>query len=160
MLCPIQSGDNAQYLLDYCARRLEPESAGLLERHARQCPKCAELIAAQRTVWAALDSWQVSEAADDFDQRLYRRIEQRRTPAIVDWITPVSPVRWRPAYSVAAACVILLAGFLLRGPDIAPTLDDRRPVDIEQLERTLEDLDMLRSLSPSPSPQTGQRQPL
>src|ERR1017187_8634573 len=42
MNCPLEIRDNAQLLLDYCTRKLEPESVAILERHIALCGACRE----------------------------------------------------------------------------------------------------------------------
>ena len=77
MNCPLETRDNAQLLLDYCTRKLEPESVAILERHMALCSACREFAGRQRAVWDALDSWEAAPVSPDFDSRLYRRIEDR-----------------------------------------------------------------------------------
>ena len=50
MNCPLETRDNAQLLLDYCARKLEPESVAILERHIALCSACREFASRQRAV--------------------------------------------------------------------------------------------------------------
>jgi hypothetical protein len=52
--------------------------------------------------------------------------------------------------SVAAACVTIVAVFLLRAPELKnvhPQPVRTEVVDVEQAERTLEDMDMLRQFN-------------
>ena len=77
MNCPLETRDNAQLLLDYCTRKLEPESVAILERHIALCGACREFANSQRAVWDALDAWEAAPVSPDFDSRLYRRIEAR-----------------------------------------------------------------------------------
>ena len=75
MNCPIETKDNAELLLAYCARKLDPETQTILERHVAVCPACREFQAGQQAVWQALDAWEAMPVSTDFDRRLYRRIE-------------------------------------------------------------------------------------
>ena len=77
MKCPMETRENAQLLLDYCTRKLEPESAAALERHIAVCGACRKFASGQRAVWQALDAWEAAPVSADFDSRLYRRIETR-----------------------------------------------------------------------------------
>src|SRR3954470_22382559 len=76
MSCPMETPETAQLLLDYCARKLSPESTAVLEGHFAICPSCRGFAEAQRTVWAALDAWEMLPVSGDFDRRLYERIER------------------------------------------------------------------------------------
>ena len=37
MHCPMQNGENAEVLLDYCARKLPPTVASEVDRHVQSC---------------------------------------------------------------------------------------------------------------------------
>ena len=57
MRCPIEAQENAELLLSYSARRLDPESTAILEAHMKLCPACREFRDGQRALWEALDQW-------------------------------------------------------------------------------------------------------
>ena len=57
MKCPIETRENAELLLEYCARKLDPATTAVLERHIGICPACREFAAGQRALWDALDTW-------------------------------------------------------------------------------------------------------
>ena len=150
MKCPLGFGENAgaenaELLLDYCARRLDPERTAILDAHMSVCEACRRLRDGQQALWASLDQWEAAEVSADFDRRLYRRIEAEE-----------SGLRWwqrvfvRPAIPLTATAGLALAvGFLLHHPANSPVSPDPVPAaaDVEQVERTLEDLDMLRQLN-------------
>lgn len=155
MNCPMKSDENAEMLLAYCARKLDLEAVAILERHMAICPECARLRDGQQAVWTALDAWQAQPVSADFDRRLqaridaaeaapwYRRAWDRAGDALL-------PMIWRPAYPIAALCTLVVAGFVLdRRPAAEP--QPAQPSEIrvsateaEQVERTLEDMEMLR----------------
>lgn len=145
MRCPIHSGDNAELLLAYCARRLDPETEKILARHMAQCPECRAFEEQQRAVWEALDAWEALPVSEDFDERLYRRIEaagRRRA-----WLGGLPT--WLPRrLPLAAASVVLAAVLLLRSPQppAAPEADRVELLDVERAEMALEDIEMLRTL--------------
>ncbi len=150
MGCPMQARQNAELLLAYCARRLDSQAAAVLERHMEQCPECRAFGEAQRTVWSALDAWEAAPVPPDFDRRLFRRIEAEENGG---WwgrfFRPLVPIRLRPALPLAAASVLFAAVLLLESPE---AVENHGPaqveaVDVERVERTLEDLEMLRQLN-------------
>ena len=57
MRCPIDTRENAEFLLAYCSRKLDAASAAILEDHIRICPACREFARGQQAVWEALDTW-------------------------------------------------------------------------------------------------------
>jgi len=152
MSCPLQRRETAEVLLDYASRRVAPELAEAFERHMEFCPACRQFAADQQAVWGALDAWEAMPISPDFDDRLRRRIEEdeRRGAWAQLWAAlaaPFSVFAWRPALPVAAACVTILAVFLVRGPSGGPAVPARtETVDIEQVERTLDDINLLREL--------------
>ena len=147
MKCPIETPENAGVLLDYCAGKLDADTAAGLERHFADCGHCRDWVAAQKNVWAALDAWEVEPAGADFDARLYRRIGAEAREGVWGRLAGWLPrLGFRPALPLALACSVLLAFVLLRTPPPAPpTLGS---LDADRLERALDDVEMLRQLNP------------
>ena len=151
MNCPLETRENAQVLLDYCTRKLEPESVAILERHIAVCSACREFASSQRAVWEALDAWEAAPVSADFDSRLYRRIEARAW-----WRDllrrPFRPAMlWRGVPATAMACLLVMAGIVLQRSAVSPTPapDDTQveAVQPEQVERTLDAMEMLNEFS-------------
>jgi len=150
MKCPLETG-SAEKLLAYGARKLDAESAVLLEQHIASCPACGELARGQRQVWEALEAWEPRPVSADFNRRLYLRIEQRAS-----WrgllARPFRPFLAHHGLPVAAAaCLMIVAGFLLDRPAAPPEpgpasaqVESLRP---EQVERVVDDMDMLTRFS-------------
>ena len=158
MNCPLETRENAQLLLDYCTRKLEPESMAVLERHIANCDACREFARGQRAVWQALDAWEAAPVSLDFDRRLYHRIE-----AHVPWwsllLRPFRPrfnnvTLRRSLHAAAMACLLVVAGIVVERPAISPVpppndvaqaqADSVQP---EQVERTLDAMEMLSEFS-------------
>lgn len=146
MECPVRARENAAVLLDYCAGKLDPPAAAVLERHLEQCEACRGWLKDQQAVWTALEAWEAAPVSLDFDRRLYRRIEQEQRPA---W----RRLAWRPAFSLALASLVVLAALLIRPPKPVdrPHQAQVETLDADRLERTLDDMEMLRQLSAAPS---------
>src|SRR5512144_986434 len=120
MRCPIETPENAETLLAYCSRKLDPASATVLEQHMQVCPACREFAAGQRTLWEALDSWEAEPVSPDFNQRLYERIEKE-----ISWLDmlmrPFRPLMFRHVLSlVGTACLVIVAAVMLQRPPEAP----------------------------------------
>ncbi|MBK5293144.1 MAG: hypothetical protein JJE04_15910 [Acidobacteriia bacterium] len=148
-ICPIQDRENAGILLDYCDRKLDPDMMALLDSHVSQCAGCRQALAAQQLVWEALDSWDPAPVSIDFNRRLYQRIDKEAATA---WwrrmFQPVLPFSMRPALPMAAACIVLMAVFLFQAPS-EQQLQKKMTVefiDVEQVEKTLDDMEMLRQM--------------
>jgi hypothetical protein len=151
MRCPIETQENAELLLSYSARRLSPESTSILEAHMEVCPQCREFRDSQRTLWEALDQWEARPISPDFDRRLYRKIEEQEQ---LGWWQRTfgagRPMFLRPALPLAAtACLVLVAGFIIDNPSriTTPVAENPQVREVEQVERTLEDMEMLRQFN-------------
>jgi anti-sigma-K factor RskA len=152
MNCPTKRNEDAEILLDYCAQTLSPVQRAEFEIHLKQCADCSRLVDAQKEVWGALEAWTPPEVSINFDARLYARIAQEQTaPAWQLWLRrifqpPIPYPLWKSAVPLAAACAVLAAGLAMRTPDavhvVQPQLRADK-VDIEKVEQTLEDLDIL-----------------
>ena len=148
-------------MVAFATGALTPVEQEALELHMAGCAGCRELADAQKTVWSALDGWAVPAVSEDFDRRLQARIvaEERRRW----WRLPRWEFSWKPVLPVTAACAALLAVFVLHDPlppnntPAAPPAvvqtQDAQKVDVDQVERALDDMDMLNQLNaPVPSP--------
>ena len=148
MNCPLETRDNAQQLLDYCSRKLDPQTTAILERHITVCPACREFAVQQKAVWEALDAWDAGPVPVDFDRRLYTRIDND-VPWWHAFFRPLT-LRWNVIASAAGVFVLLGAGLLLNRPTaIAPPAPPEAAqvqpaaVQPEQVERALDAMDML-----------------
>ena len=94
MRCPIESQENAELLLSYSARRLNPESTAILEAHMELCPACREFRDSQKALWEALDQWEARPVSPDFDRRLYRKIEEQDQLEGQRGVLADSQIRW------------------------------------------------------------------
>ena len=152
MQCPCKSGEGIETILAYLGGRLEPDTVAGLEAHLQECPACQELLLAQQLVWDSLDAWKPAAVSADFDRRLYEKIEaeDRRYGWWRRLFQPAFGFSFRPAMAMAAACLILVAVLLLRSPGEPPVapVASAEPVDIEQMEKMVEDLDMLYLIDP------------
>jgi len=146
--CPIQSRQDASILLDYLDRRLSAEAMAEMDRHAAACASCRQAIQMQRQVWAALDGWEPEPVSAHFNRRLYERIEaENRKPwwnKAAGWLTA------KPAFPAAALAMAVVAVLLLRMPPAGSPESTKAKldsvVDIEQVDRTLDEMEMLRQL--------------
>lgn len=162
MNCPTKGNEDAEILLDYCAQTLSPQQqTAEFEIHLEQCADCSRLVEAQKEVWGALEAWTPAPVSINFDARLYARIaEEQAAPAWQLWLRrifhpPVPYPLWKPAVPLVAACAVLAAGLAVRMPD-ATDAQQQHPlradkVDIEQVEQTLEDFDILTPAVQAPS---------
>lgn len=148
MRCP--ETDKQELLVAYGAGKLGARETAKLEAHLAECEACRQACAAQRAVWKALDGWEAEPPARDFDARLFARIANEE------------PARWRfrwrewlrawtarPAVPALAALCMVVAGFWLlpRGAPPEPRADAALVREIEIIEATLDDLEMVKELS-------------
>jgi len=152
MECP-NNYDNetrGELIAGYIAGSLTPEEHVEFDRHLSSCKLCADAAAVQQAVWNALDEWQAVPVSDTFDARLYERIAEDAASA---WWRRLMHMDWhwvvRPAMPLAAACAALTLAFFVHQPAAPPAAhsQDGRNVSIEQVERALDDMDMLRQVN-------------
>jgi anti-sigma factor RsiW len=153
MNCPIQSRD-PERLVAYAAGMLDPEAARALERHLGDCVDCRSMAADQAAVWKALDAWEAPPVSPNFDRRLYRRIDQGARLSWLDRLTrgfERMPLR-QALPLTASAGLLLAAGLILQHPGYrAPDARGGEIVRANQVERTLDDLDLLRQFGTADS---------
>jgi len=145
MTCPQNTGDAAEWIVAYAARTLDSGKEAAFERHLESCASCREMAAAQRAVWSALDALPPLPVSSNFDSKLYQRIAEEQRLA---WWQRFSQAHWswRPAMPVAAACAVLIVAFLVKnaGPSNTPQQQPQPQLQIDQVERALDDMDMLK----------------
>lgn len=157
MNCPTKRNEDAEILLDYCAQTLSPVQMAEFEIHLTECADCSRVVAAQKEVWGALDTWTPAPVSLNFDARLYARIAQEQAaPVWRTWMRrmfqPALPYpMWKSAIPLTAACALLTVALYVRTPEathaVQPQLHADK-VDIEQVEQTLEDFDILTPAQP------------
>jgi len=154
MQCPLKTSHDCGVLLDYCAHKLPAGEAAAFERHAAVCEDCSRAAVDHRRVWTALDTWDAPPVSATFDRSLYTRIEQNERRSWWQYLPIPRPYTfgWKPAVSIAAACVTVIAAIVIsvpQRPAATPVQESSRieTLEPEQVERTLEDLEMLKQLS-------------
>ena len=163
MNCPIKAQENKEWLLDYAAGRLDGERAVLVEQHVKACQDCARFVEAQQVVWNALSQWKPQPVSDDFDRRLDRAIEAEPVSWMDRIFRPLQPL-WRPVVPLVAACLLIVAGVVLDIPRVAVNPADSQAhvekIEPDQVERTLDDIEMLRELVLKPEREANTSKPL
>jgi hypothetical protein len=171
MSCQIRSEEHTDRLLAYSAGKLRGETAVKLELHMRSCVECAAVGKAQSDVWNLLDNWQVRPVSVDFNRQLYAKIDaassaswlERFTASVNEFLRPVFA---RPAFPLAAASLVIVAGFVLDHPGRSFSPANKSPefhasnadanrvdlnkVEVDQVEATLDDIEILRQFDPKP----------
>jgi anti-sigma factor RsiW len=151
MICINKNKQGAEILLAYGAGTLDAEQSAAWEAHAAQCGECRAVMAAQKHLWDVLDHVEAPEISADFDARLYARIAREEAqPAWKSvWRTLLglapAGVSWKPVAAGAAAAAVLAVGLLVHVPKAQNPSSQIRPesMDAEQVEVTIEDLEML-----------------
>jgi hypothetical protein len=158
MSCLTKSEEGTGQLLEYCAGQLGNEASAEIALHLKSCPECARVCSAQASVWQALDFWQAAPASQDFNRRLFARIEAENTApwwqrelhrletAVGEFIRPILA---QPALPLSAAALVIVAGFVLDHPaklynPFAAGTVRGSGIELEKVEANLEDMEMLR----------------
>lgn len=153
MQCTRVSEEQGILLMDYSAGRLEGRALSQIEAHLEGCPACRDFAMAQGRVWSALDVLPGMTASAKFDESLQARLTAMEAEA-GGWKERLRrALAWRPALPIAATAAAA-AVFFTYG-DSGKSNDPRTPidpqanmqmVDAEQVERALDDLEMLNEL--------------
>ena len=122
-----------------------------------ECAACTEFVAAQQALWNAMNEWPAPAVSSDFDPRLERRLRETASSSWIErMLHALRPAFARPALALAAVCLVMAAGLLLQNPraGVVPADDSHarvEKIEPEQVERALDDMQMLRELSSAPS---------
>ncbi len=164
MSCQIRSEEHTDHLLAYVAGQLRGEAAAKLELHMSSCEDCAAFGKQQASVWNLLDAWEPRPVSADFDRRLYAKIDAAESASWLDRTFAsinefLRPVFARPAFPLAAASFVIVAGFVLDHPgkllnsttnqaSLHVSSVEINKVVVDQVEATLDDMEMLREFDP------------
>jgi anti-sigma factor RsiW len=153
--CPLQQ-EEANLLLDYSAGRLDAARAGALALHMETCPKCASFRDEQTAVWNALDLWEPAPVSVDFNRQLWQRIE---AAAAAPWYQRLGEslrfANWKPVIPLTAAILVIATGFLLDHPGAQSPAPGVSVTEADQVEQTLDDIQLLQQLDPVTPPNGG-----
>jgi hypothetical protein len=164
MSCQVRNEEHTDRLLAYAAGKLGGEAASTLQLHMKNCEECAAFGQAQSEVWNMLDNWEVRPVSSDFNRKLYARIDAAASASWWDRLAAavnefVQPLFARPAFPLAAASLVIVAGFVFDHPgkssfgqlhassrtSMAETNKaDVNKLEVDQVEATLDDIEMLR----------------
>lgn len=153
--------------MDYVSGSLNAVDAALFEKHLETCAECLEFVAGQNAVWQALDVFEAPAVSANFDRALHQRIAQTSWwDRIAASITSPfrTPSLLRQGLPLMAAAALLTAALVVwERPNPAPAPapqaatgqlsaeagapDADVSLQPEQMERALDDMDMLREFN-------------
>ncbi len=156
MICKLENRE--ERLLDYVSGSLASDDAALFEKHLETCSACSEFVTGQQAVWASLDLFEPAPVSAAFDRRLYERIAQ------TSWwdrlVASVSTPFRVPAFLrqglplMAGAAVLATAVIVWQRPATVPATPqpaalsaEAETLQPEQLQRALDDMEMLREFN-------------
>jgi anti-sigma factor RsiW len=157
MNCP-SANHNPELLVALAAGELTLDCVQELESHLAVCPACRSAATEQAAVWRSLDAWDAPPVSVDFNRRLYSRIEQG---AGLSWFQRLAhafrsmPLRQALPLS-ATAGLLLMAGLIAYNPiHPAPAAPNGNIVRANQVERTLDDIELLRQFNSAGSAESA-----
>jgi hypothetical protein len=148
--CPLLSEETTAVLLDFAAGRFDRARAERIARHAAHCEACVDFIAGQAAVWSALDEWELAPVSPSFNRRFWSRVaESARAPWYVRLADSLRSGGWKLAIPVAAAVLVIAAGFLMDHRNAVPATESGLKngvsvIEVDQMERSLDDLQLLK----------------
>src|SRR5437868_9457419 len=104
-----------------------------LQAHLRQCPECADRLAALRQTSNLLDAWSVPEPSPYFDTRLHARLREQQSAAsqasfVFGWLGWLR-ARWKPAL-VGVLALALAVGIGLQRSGLILGHNDSEIADV------------------------------
>jgi len=150
MKCPLENRQSSEILLEYSFRALNGSDTEQLEAHLGQCQACRDFVDGQRAVWEALDGWEAEPVSEDFDRRLFQRIESE-----VFWWQRMwghaSLLLGYPALSVAAVAALLVMAVWLERPSPhgapAPAPVQAHMLQPDQVVEGLDEMEILEQFN-------------
>jgi hypothetical protein len=122
------------------------------------CARCAAFRTEQTVLWNALDAWEPEPVSLSFNRTLWQRIDAiAAEPWYRRLIDSFRFGAWKPALPLAAAVCVITAGFLLDHAN-APTSNSVAGAsgvsitEADQVEKTLDDFQLLRQLDSASHP--------
>ena len=140
--CKLNERDRAEILL------------GQHTSHLADCPSCAEAFARQSELWKILDAWDMPPVSSGSNRSLYAKIDAAAAaPWYERWASAIKPVFAQPSFAIGMAAVVIVGGFFFdhSAPSVKPVANPAVQVsttEAEQVEKTLEDLEMLHQFDP------------
>jgi anti-sigma factor RsiW len=138
MDCITKDERGTEILLDYCTGSLEAARTVEVDRHVQVCADCRKLVAEQRAVFQAMDSWTLPEVSAGFDNRLYARISVERRS-----FSSIFRSWWKPAIPLALAAAALSVLLVVKTSAPVANHPGMEKAELEQVEQALDDMDML-----------------
>lgn len=161
MNCPLKTHET-DLLLDDAAgtlarRGLDAATMAELQAHMESCPDCVSFRAGQKSVWSALDLWEPGPVSQDFNRRLWQRID---AAAAAPWYMRLAEslrmTSWKAMIPLTAAVLVIAGGFLLDHPAAKNRTPDVTIIEADQVEQTLDDIQLLRQLDVVSTQSSGQ----
>ena len=150
-------------LLDYVSGHLDPVKVALFERHADGCAQCAALRTAQTAIWRGMDEWKTAPVSEGFNRELWRRIDSEQ--ATESWTQRITGMMtfgvWKRVAPVALAMAVALTVFVLHSGNEPAKPVTNAPAsivltvsDADQIERALDDIQLLDAVDAASAPAT------
>jgi anti-sigma factor RsiW len=161
MNCVLNQLEQEELLLGYTSGSLDAATTRTYQRHLAACPDCQRLVDLQMTVFRTMSEWEAPAVSADFDSRLMAEIRAQNPPLpwgqrLLQWIgwPPMQhPFRWAMATMPLAAVALGFFFWQANEGTMQQALDAK---ELQEVERTLDDLEALQALHPSEKPSTPQ----
>ena len=151
--CPVQTGAMDLLLTEFyvegaaatrARQELDAETQAALSAHVETCAACTAFRSEQKAVWEALDLWEPAPVNLGFNRELWQKID---AAAALPWYRNLGDslrAYWKPMIPLAAAVLAIAGGFLLDHPGAKNATPDFSIVEADQVEQTLDDIQLLR----------------
>jgi len=158
-MCPWASRSGEARLLAFVAGRVRGPDGIRLRAHLEDCHRCSEYVAKQKAIWGILDEWEPEFTRPDFTSDVVVRVNNLPPE---NWFVQsgrfIMARMFRPACTVATISALLAISLYIRNPFVTSTQapfaprvvaaapQGISPVEAEQMDRALDDLQLLHQL--------------
>jgi hypothetical protein len=166
MNCPSGSQSGEASLIDYVAGKVRGPAGVELRVHIEQCRHCSSYVAQQQSVWQMLGEWEPEFESSNFSGAFSERSLAERLalmppePWLARTAGSIAAGKLKPAFTVTALTALLAIGVYLRSPSapagnllphsVAPKAQFVSPVEADQIDRAIADLQLLHQLDTVP----------
>ena len=158
-MCPKAIRGGEATLVAFVAGKVRGPDGARLRAHLEDCERCRDYVEGQRAIWQLLDDWQPELQNTNFNSDFASRLAHLPPePWFVEIGRRVAARMLKPAFTFSAIAAVLAVSVYVRNPFVASghtqfvprTVASAprviSPVEAEQVDRAIDDMQLLHQL--------------